>query len=189
MSEQNETLRNIAQRHSCKAFADELPEREKLEAIAKAGLASPSATNSQPWRVVMVTDRALLQEIEDETVKRMAELPEYAKFYELVQSTGMKLFYNAPCMAVLPIDASNPYAPYDCGILSQTICLAAESLGVASHIVAINSIAFDGEKGAALKERLGFPEGYEFGLAVLLGTEAAEGAPHELDEAKVSFIE
>lgn len=184
----NETLKSLAERYSCGAFTDELPEQEKLAAIANAALQSPSATNAQPWRVVVVTDKALLQEMEDETVRMMAKIPAYQSFYELVTSTGMKLFYNAPCMIILPYDAGNPYAKFDCGIASQSIAVAAQSPGVASHIIAINEVAFAGEKGAYFKERLQFPENYEFGLAVLLGSAAKEKAPHQPDEKKIVYV-
>lgn len=181
----NETLKAIRERSSCKAFMGELPEQAKIDAIAEAALASPSATNKQPWRVVVVTNRELIDEIEDETVRMMGETPGYEDFHKLVTSTGMKLFYNAPCMIVLPIDGQNPYAAYDCGIASQSISIAAQSLGVGSHIIAISELAFSGEKGAYLKERLGFPEGYRFGLAVLIGDEESHAEPHQLDEGKV----
>ncbi|MGM9662187.1 MAG: nitroreductase family protein [Oscillospiraceae bacterium] len=181
----NEVLTAIHERASCKGFRDELPEEEKLRAIAEAAITAPSATNKQPWRVVMVTDRELLREMEEETVRRMGELPAYKSFYDMVTATGMKLFYNAPCMAVLPMDSANPYAAFDCGIVSQTIAVAAQSLGVASHIVAINEVVFSGEKGSYFREKLRFPEGYAFGLAVLLGYEAVPGAPHAPDPERI----
>lgn len=184
----NETLTAIKERSSCKAFADGLPDEEKLQAIAQAAITSPSATNKQPWQVIVVTERRLIEEMEEETVRMMGQLPAYKGFYDMVTSTGMKLFYNAPCMIVLPIDKKNPYSAYDCGIVSQSICIAAQSLGVASHIVAINEVAFSGEKAAYFKEKLQFPEGYEFGLAVLLGNEAASNAPHEPNPDKITRI-
>ncbi|MGN0519415.1 MAG: hypothetical protein ACI4LB_01620 [Candidatus Fimenecus sp.] len=60
---------------------------------------------------------------------------------------------------------------------------------MASHIIAINEVAFTGEKGAYFKEKLQFPENYEFGLAVLLGYAAAPKAPHTPDLDKILYIE
>ncbi|MGN0544372.1 MAG: nitroreductase family protein [Acutalibacteraceae bacterium] len=185
----NETLKALAERSSCGAFTDVLPKREKIEAIAKAAIQSPSGTNAQPWRIVVVTDKKLIQEMEDETIHMMSQIPAYKSFYEMVTSTGMKLFYNAPCMIVLPYDAKNPYAKFDCGIASQSISVAAQSLGVASHIIAINEVAFMGDKGAYFKKKLHFPENYEFGLAVLIGNAAKEKAPHQPDPEKIIYID
>ena len=185
----NETLEVLKTRYSCPAFADELPPREKLEAIAEAAIQSPSGTNSQPWRVVVVTDKGLLDEMEEETLRMMAQIPAYKGFYDAVTAKGIKLFYNAPCMIVLPCDKRDPYAQYDCGIVSQSIAVAAHSLGVANRIVAINEVAFQGEKGSYFKEKLHFPENYEFGLAVLLGNAAAEKAPHQPDPEKIIYVD
>lgn len=66
--------------------------------------------------------------------------------YDTVTSMGIKLFYGAPCMIVLPYDKNNAYTNFDCGIVSQSISIAAQSLGVASHIIAINEVAFMGDK-------------------------------------------
>ena len=184
----NEVLKALRERSSCPAFTDELPEKEKLQAIAQAAVESPSGTNSQPWKIIVVTNRELIREIEDETVRMMAQIPAYKHFYEVVTSTGMKLFYNAPCMIVIPIDKRDPYAQYNCGIVSQSIAVAAQSLGVASRIIAINKVAFMGEKAAYLKEKLQFPEHYEFGLAVLLGSAAKQKAPHAPNSGKIAYI-
>ncbi len=184
----NAVLAALQQRASCKAFTNEPLAEGELLAIAQAAIQSPSATNKQPWQVIVVTDRSILDEMEAETLRIMGQLPAYQGFYDLVASSGMKLFYNAPCMIVLPIDAGNPYAKYDCGIASQSICIAAQSLGVASHIVAINELAFTGDKAACFREKLHFPEGYTFGLSVLLGHAAAAGVPHQPDPAKITRI-
>ena len=173
----NEVLKTPRERSSCPAFADGLPEREKLETIARAAIESPSGTNSQPWKVIVVTNKELIREIEDETVRMMARIPSYQHFYEVVTSTGMKLFYNAPCMIVLAIDKGDAYAQYDCGIDSQSIAQAAQSVGVANRIIAINEVAFMGDKAEELKEKLGFPENYEFGLTVLLGNAPSRRRP------------
>ena len=90
---------------------------------------------------------------------------------------------------VVPIDKSNPYAAYDCGIIRQTNSLAAQSLGLASHIIAINEVAFSGYKSSYFKEKLNFPEGYEFGLAVLLGNAAVSNAPHEPNPDKIAYVD
>lgn len=185
----NETLKALEERSSCGAFTGALPDKETLAAIAKAAVQSPSGTNAQPWRIVVVTDQALLREMEEETLHMMSQLPAYQGLYQAVTANGIQLFYGAPCMIVLPCDAKNPYAQYDCGIVSQSIAVAAQSLGVASHIIAINAVAFQGDKRDYFKEKLHFPEGYEFGLAVLLGYAAAPKAPHQPDLEKILYIE
>ncbi|MCI5740423.1 MAG: nitroreductase family protein [Lachnospiraceae bacterium] len=185
----NETLKIMEERSSCGAFTDELPEKELLDAITKAAIESPSGTNAQPWKIITVTNKELLDEMEEETLNMMSKIPAYKGMYDTVTSMGIKLFYGAPCMIVLPYDKNNAYAKFDCGIVSQSISIAAQSLGVASHIIAINEVAFMGDKATYFKEKLQFPENYEFGLAVLLGKAAKTKAPHEPTPEKIVYIE
>jgi nitroreductase len=186
-----DTIEAIRTRYSCRAFTDKMPSDEDLAVIAKAAAASPSGMNRQLWRIVVVKNRELLAELEAEGMKNMSELPDKG-MYERIMSRGGKLYYNAPCMIVVPIAKTNPSGAelFDCGIVSQNIALSATALGVDSLICGLAAFSFAGEKGARFKVRLGFPEGYEIGIAVLLGYAANEGGkPHEPDMGKISWVE
>ena len=54
----NETLKTIANRYSCRSYTGEAIEREKVEAIALAGIQAPSAMNLQPWEIVVIQDKS-----------------------------------------------------------------------------------------------------------------------------------
>lgn len=191
MTMSNNTIDSIMTRYSCRAFKDELPSDEDLQTIAKAALASPSGMNRQLWRVVVVKNKALIEEMDAEGMKILASFPDQSA-YERIMSRGGKLFYNAPCMIVVPIKEAVPKGAelFDCGIMSENIALAATSLGIDSLICGFATFSFAGDKGAYFKKRLKFPEGYEIGIAVLLGYAANPGGkPHELDMDKLSFVE
>jgi nitroreductase len=90
-------------------------------------------------------------------------------------------------MMMAASDGSN-YASMDCGILSQNVSLAAHSLGLGSVICGMAGIPLNGPKGEELKKRLQFPDGYGFGIAVLVGTAKSGKTPHELDMGKVTLL-
>ena len=181
----NFTLDNIKKRYSCRAFTDEMPTDEQLMAAARAAIQSPSAVNRQAWRIVIVKNRALIDEMEAEGMKALGAMPDRAG-YDRIMGRGGKLFYNSPCMIMVP---ALPNTDIDNGIVCQNIALAAESMGMNSLICGLAGLAFSGDKAAYFKQKLGFPEGYEFGIAVLLGFSAGETAPHEPDESKISIVE
>lgn len=184
------TLDAIHTRYSCRAFTDEMPPQEALEAIAQAALASPSARNRQPWRVVMVQDRELIAEMDAEGMNVLAATSDKST-YERMLSRGGKLYYNTPCMVMIPVDGKNTdtLAWVDCGIVSQNISLAAASMGIDSLICGLARLSFAGKKGEAFKQRLHFPEGFEFGMAVLLGyAEKPGGRPHIPDAQKLVWV-
>ena len=180
----NEVLSAIRDRFSCRSFTDQMPPQEELQLIAQAGVQAPSAMNLQRWRVIMVKNKALMDEIEQEGLAQLDLGDKTAA--ERIRSRGRGLFYGAPCMAMLPMEAGSGL---DCGILCENIAIAAKSFGIESLICGLAGLAFAGDKGPSIKKRLGFPEGYEFGIAVLLGYVKDKTAPHEPDYSKISFIE
>ena len=88
-------------------------------------------------------------------------------------------------------DGWKDYELIDCGIVTQNIALAATSLGIDNLICGLVKFAFTGAAGDDFARRLNFPNGYEIGIAVLLGytTEAGRKDPHELDQSKITVVE
>ena len=182
----NETLKTIAGRYSCRDFANTPLTEDQIKAIIEAALESPSAVNRQPWHIIVVTDKALIEELDAEAMKILAAMEDKTG-YERIMSRGGKVFYNTTCMFMVASDGSG-YASMDCGILSQNITLAAHSMGLGSVICGMANIPLTGSCGEEFKKRLKFPAGYGFGIAVLVGKAKTERAPHEPDMKKVTYI-
>jgi nitroreductase len=182
----NETLKSIAGRYSCRDFYDTPLAGTQIKALVEAALASPSGMNRQPWHIIVITDKPLIDELDAEGMKILAAA-ETQSGYERIMSRGGKLFYNAPCMIIAATSSANP-AAMDCGILSQNIALAAHSLGLGSVICGMVGIPLSGPRSDDLKKRLQFPEDCSFSIAVLVGTAKSGKEPHELDMSKVTYI-
>ena len=182
----NETLKTIAERYSCRDFADTPLTDGQIKALADAALAAPSAMNRQPWHIIVITDKALIEEMDAEGMNILSAAEDKSG-YERIMSRGGKIFYNAPCMFMIASDGSH-YASMDCGILSQNLALAAHALGLGSVICGMAGIPLSGPRGCELKKRMQFPEGYDFGIAVLAGSANSGKEPHELDMGKVTYI-
>lgn len=181
----NEVLKTIKERYSCRDFEDTPLTDGQITAIAEAAAAAPSAMNRQPWRVVIITDKDFIEELDAEGMRILAG--EDASGYERIKSRGDRMFYNAPCLIVVAVDGSE-YAATDCGILSQNIVLAAGSLGLGSVICGMAELSFTGSRGEEFKQRMRFPAGYQFGLGVLVGTAKSKKPPHQLDMGKITYI-
>ncbi len=114
----NEVIKTILERRSVRKFSDKPIEKEKIELILKAGMASPSARNRQPWKFFVVDDRDLLNKLAD-------ELP-YAK-----------MLYNAP-LCIIPCGdirdkedlTAQTFWVQDCSASVQNILIAVQSLGL-----------------------------------------------------------
>lgn len=182
----NETLKIIAERFSCRDFSDTPITDEQLQTILKAGLAAPSGGDSQPWQVVVVRDKALIEEY-DANGMGMLAAAEDKMMYDRMMGRGGKLLYNAPCMMLI-LSNGLPRAATDCGIMCQTIAIAAGSLGLNSCIVGMAGLPLGGPKGEEFKKRMRFKDGYEFAIGILLGTANTVSKPHEIDMEKVTYI-
>ena len=53
----------ILKRRSIRRFEARPVEEEKITTLLKAGMAAPSAVNSQPWEFVVVTEEPILQKL------------------------------------------------------------------------------------------------------------------------------
>ena len=185
------TIEAIRTRYSCRAFTDRMPFDEDLQIIAEAAVAAPSGMNRQLWRVIIVKNKELLEDLETEGMKNLAASSNKL-MYDRIMSRGGKLYYNAPCMIVVPIAKAEKAGAelFDCGIVAENIALAATSLGIDNLICGLAAFSFAGEKRAEFMRRLEFPDGYEIGIAVLLGYAVnPDGEPHEPDLSKIWIID
>jgi len=181
----NEVLKAIMDRNSCRDFSGEALSKDQVEALVKAALAAPSAVNRQPWHIVMCTDKALIDEMNDAGMDSIASNQE---LNNRIKDRGGKMFYNAPAMMVVLSDDSD-WAAMDAGILVENVALASHSLGLGNVICGMMRIPLDeSPKGADFKKRLKFPEGYTFGIAILIGKANKGKEPHELDMTKVTYV-
>lgn len=181
----NEVLKTIAERFSCRGYDGVLPSREKLDAIALAAVQAPSAVNEQPWEIVVVTNKNLIEDMDREGMEILKSY-EDKSFYQRFMDRGGNLYYNAPCMFFV---LKQPEKDLDCGIVAENIALAAKSLGLGSVICGMAEIPLEGARGEEFKNKIGITDGWEFGIAILVGNGTKEATPHEPDMSKIRYIE
>ena len=62
-SNDNGMIETIMTRTSIRQYTDKPVEKEKIEAMLRAGMAAPTAVNAQPWHFVVVSDKVKLGEL------------------------------------------------------------------------------------------------------------------------------
>ena len=182
----NETIKTIMERNSCRDFKDTPLTDEQLKAIVGAALAAPSGMNRQPWRLVVVKDKAIIDELDAEGMGMLRAAEDKTMLNRFLERGG-KMLYNAPCLVYILSDSST-WSPLDCGIQCQNIALAAQSLGLSSCIVGMANMPLTGPRGDEFKKRMNFPDGYVFAIGILVGAPNTGKEPHELDESKVTYV-
>lgn len=185
----NETLKTISERYSCRKYTGEMPEDEKIQAIVQAAIQSPSSGNHQPWQIIVLRNKELLDEFEVESTKGIGFSPKHEKIYETIKSKGIKVYFNAPCLIIITKEKNNPEAELDCGIVAQSIAVAAESLGVANLITGIPPMVHNTNKSDYFREKLHIPEGHDIAVGVLVGLTENPTQPHKPNADKITFID
>jgi len=183
----NDTIKSIMERYSCRSYTGAPLTDGQVKILAEAAIAAPSASNRQPWRILVINDKGLIDEMDAEGMRLLSEQEDKAA-YERMMSRGGKLLYNAPCIVMVAASDDSAGVALDCGIAAQNVCLAAYSLGLGSVMVGMARVPLNGPKGESFLKRMQFPEGFTFGMGILVGATEADGKPHELDKGKITYL-
>lgn len=186
MAHPNPVLDAIFTRRSVRDYTDKKIDAATEELLIKAALAAPSASNKQPVNIVVVKNPALITELEQAIIAFFTKIGD-TPTVDRIKSRGSKIFYDAPVSFFLAVKDKSEL---DVGIMAENIHIAATGLGLGSIILGLPGVAFnDPTTSDYWKKKLGFPAGYEWGIAVAVGFNAGGGKPpHEIDMGKVSYI-
>ena len=179
----DQVLDTILSRSSIRAYTPEKLTCEELDALKKAALASPTAMNKQDQRFIFITSDDKLARLEQAIMEGVIASGNEA-FIERMKARGGKVTYGAPLVVII---CAKPglFAPVDAGIAVENIALTAKSLGLDSVILGMPRAAFEGPEKEAHGREFGFPEGFEFYIAISVGHRAMDKEPHEWDESHV----
>ena len=156
-------LKLVQNRQSDRAYLDKPVETEKIERILEAARLAPSACNSQPWKLIVVTDPDKRMQIADSTASKLLSMNHFTK--------------QAPVQLVLIEENANftsnvggwiankHYPQIDLGIITAHISLAAADEGLGSCI-----IGWGAEK--KIQKVLEIPKNKRVMLVILLGYSA-----------------
>jgi nitroreductase len=170
----NQVLATMKKRSSARAYSAEAVTEAELETILNAGLMAPTATNRQEIHFSVVNgDNPILGELDKEMRKLRGQ-----------ESQPVNFCYNAPVLIILSAEDDFGWSSVDAGITVQNMALAAESLGLGNLIIGCINQALHGEKQKYFSEKLNFPQGYSFKIALAVGHKTDNKTPHEYDFAK-----
>ncbi len=148
----------VLNRQSCRDFNDKPLDKTTVEEIASIAMLAPSACNSQPWKMYLVTEPtkvlAVAKSLQDRGHNSFAD---GAKAFIVISEKDATLKE-----VVSTRFRSDHFVKYDIGELTAYITLAAESMGVKSCIIGwINQ--------DALKTAVNMPDGEVSNIVVALG--------------------
>lgn len=157
----------LKSRRSIRDFQDTKVEKEKIDAILKSALLSPSSRGIKPWEFIALTDKELLVKLSK------------------AKETGSAFLSNAPLGIVVIADATKSDAWVEDTSISAVITqLSAQALGLRSCWIQIRNRPHDGtaKAGEYIKAILGIPPKYEVECMIAIGYPKEEKKAHTEDE-------
>jgi len=192
-----ETLNKLfMERRSVRHFKSTLPTRKQIETLIDSARYAPTSTNSQNVRFMLFYGRDKVNALAEQTAKyyirlghrlanplmrlgigltvgfKMANayrfrMPSIVEMFEKTLAGEDRLFYNAPCVAVLFASGLSYLASSSCNLAAMEIMLAAPSHGLGTCIngYALTAMIRDNK----IRESLGITSGYTPGAVIAMG--------------------
>jgi len=129
-------IETIFSRRSIRKYTADPVSGGDIQTLLEAAMAAPSANNSQPWHLVVTTER--------QTLDALAEAHPYGK-----------MLSRAPlAIAVCGDPAASAYWEQDCSAATQNLLLAATALGLGAVWLGVHPRE---ARVAAVRQALGIP--------------------------------
>ncbi len=184
-------------RRSIRQFKRQPLKREDLQKILDAGRYTPTGTNSQGIRYIVITDRRKIEELEKMVLpnimktfsraERIASLPFASyllgddlaynlkniygpgmkKFYERQKRGEDRLYFNAPALMLVHGEGFDESLAFSCPVALYNCSLMAHSLGVGCCLNGFTVTAVNSEP--KLKKYFDFPRTHKCFGAMILG--------------------
>ena len=143
-----EALKVLEERRSCRAYKPEQITEEELQAVLKAGTYAPTGRGRQSPIIVAVQDR--------ETVEQLNRMNA-----RILGTPEANPFYGAPTVLVVLADKNIPTWFYDGCCVMDNLLNAAEAVGLGSCWIHRAKEAFESAEGKALLAKWGIVGDYE----------------------------
>lgn len=171
----------IMTRTSIRSYTGDPVSQEQLETILKAGMAAPTAMNSQPWRFVVVTDKEKIATVFGSGFRGEMFNNAGAVIVVCGESTSLRKPFGQPDAP--ESEQPNMFWFEDCSAAAENILLAAHSLGLG----AVWTAGYPGmERVAPIAAALGIPEKVIPLCVIPVGVPAESPAPK--DKWKPEYI-
>ncbi|MBI5700798.1 nitroreductase [Candidatus Saganbacteria bacterium] len=167
----NKIIENIYSRRAIRSFLDKPIPEDLIQEIINAGNMTPSGSNMQPWRFVVVQDKSFREKL----VK--AAMPKYKNYMEAASDafkerrkkvdevTTDSIYYSAP-LIIFVIGTKGITVDLDCPMVCENMMLAARSLDIGSCWVLFGSFPVNDEE---IKKALELKDGEKVYGPIIFG--------------------
>ena len=171
-----EGLKMLEERRSCRAYKPEQITEEQLQAVLRAGTYAPTGMGRQSPIIVAVQDRQTI-----DTLNRMNA--------QIMGNPEANPFYGAPTVLIVLADRSIPTHFYDGCCVMDNLLNAAEAAGLGACWIHRAREEFESDEGKAMLAQWGIEGDYVgIGHCILGYREGDRPAPAPRTENSVYYV-
>lgn len=137
------TLTTLCERRSCRAYLDEMPAPDAVDAVIRAGTFAPTGMGAQSPVIVAVFNKQVRDEL--------------SAMNAAVTGRDGDPFYGAPVVLVVLADTQRPTCVYDGSLVMGNMLNAAAAVGLGACWIHRAKEVFETERGKALLKEWGVP--------------------------------
>jgi nitroreductase len=126
-------LNLVKKRQSTRRYLDKPVERDKIERCIEAARLAPSATNTQPWKFIVVDNLELRGKVANKTFNQIVSFNRFSlQAPVLIVITSNRMNISNKITQTLK---NRELTPIDIGIAAEHICLQAAEEGLGTCLV------------------------------------------------------
>jgi nitroreductase len=159
----------IKGRRSVRAFKDKPVPKRKVEKILDAGSWAPSGMNAQPWRFIVIQQRATIELLSARTKQILLSQEFTQGFRKMLESNVDTVFYGAPLLIFICIEKNEEWKSVnllDTGLAAQNMFLMAHELGLGSCFIGFGNFL---NSDPDVLESIGVPRDHELVAPLIFG--------------------
>ncbi len=158
-------LNLVKKRQSTRRYLNKPVERDKIERCIEAARLAPSATNTQPWKFIVVDNPELREKVANKTFSQIVSFNRFSlQAPVLIVITSNRMNLSNKITQTLK---NRELTPIDIGIAAEHICLQAAEEGLGTCFMGW----FDGK---SVKKLLNIPASKRVELIIAMGYPASD---------------
>jgi nitroreductase len=160
----------LVKRRSVRDFEDKPVPLDRVKEILDDAVKAPSAGNRQPWKFIVVSNKAFIKKISDSSrdviLKGIEKNPNspMKKYEQTLRQKDYNAFYNAPCLVIM-VGPETPTVRMDIALAACHFMMSATTRGLGTCWIAQGAEVRDPE----LLAEIGVPEGHRIIAPIVLG--------------------
>ena len=164
-----ETL--LERRRSIRDYEDRAVPLEMIDTIIRESTYAPNASNEQPWKFVVVRDKAFMRQLSDESKKNILARIEKnpadpsAKYAQVLRNVAYNVFYNAPCLIVIAGPKGRRNLAVDCALAAGYLMMSAVAHGLGTCWINMGADIRD----PGMRARMGLNDELEIVAPIIFG--------------------